>query len=466
MLPATINSTATPLAPRYIVPQIFCTGSSPSKFKLRLKEFTNFSDIFHQEFSKIPSWPLPGIAGVSFFAARTCWTIFAKTSQIEWMKHPKTVLQGLFVTLIVIPIVLVLGGFGLTGLVSTYLGACRMALYYCDYNKPSDEEYQLYLDKLVNATQLNENTALELMRNMWVKNICDNPILQAGIDACFQKIIEKFLELPDFKIPRSLRNIHYVPSHTRDAIYKKLADQRKGIDSLKTIHLIKAMMFLDLPYGLKQENQAQIFKQYAEDELAVIPDHTAILTSLHQAGLNTDVSQIIIAYTDTDTEERIYRIRRYTEKTLYNKNNILITDVLFSLVHKLSLFYISQRSFHGFQEAAALLSCMPNDLKIDVVNTMKTSPQWQAFLKTQPALQTIVKNMNSPGNVPESNLDFARMHYVRQNATGEEETETTKMKRLTAVKALETQIFRLGFNSEPSNSLDSISALTPTPPLA
>lgn len=324
MLPAN----TTPLDLPYIVPQIYCTGPSPSKFKLMLGKFTKLSDIFHKEFSKIPSWTLPGIAGISFFIFRTSVTILQK-NQTERMKQSKAFCIAF------IAFQIIQGGVSITGLTSIYLGACRLVLRYCDHNKPSDAEYQLYLENLVTLTKGNVDNVLRLIDATVQENESDNPILQAGIDLFFQKFLERFSQSLDYASFFQLIRDRRIPRSTKDAIYKKLADSIKTTDPIKAICLIDAIPFYGLDNNLKNENKAQIFKQYAEDELARLPNHLQLLTNLNDVGLYKDVSQIIISYTDEDIGKRLYKITRYIEKTLYRKDNTMVTRMFFSLIAKL-----------------------------------------------------------------------------------------------------------------------------------
>lgn len=395
MFPSTTHSD-------YIAPPIYCTGRKPSLFKMRLHKVTKNSELF----CLINRLVFPSLAGGAFLVNYAYWQLCQDddTFPTQWVDQP--IIKPLSVITF------------FTALPALYATACHVASWYCHFTKPNDENYHLYLLSLFNATMHSRN--IELLRNTHRKKTLCSPIFQAGMDAFILVAAKKYLEKTNPDIATLCELIDYATVPTHNAVCQIGIKKIRGIDAQFTGQLIYKIMFYN--HSLNQSThkdvvsnaRAHLFKSCADSELA-LANHERSLdlrTELLNVGLGI-VASLVIGFSDEEINAKIERVKTYIENIFYSTQKVMQPHLYHEAVYELALFYIKHADYRDLDKALALLPCVPDSQKQELLSIMqKDSREWDACSKNNRTLDKILRKIeNSPEKGTQKNLKIAEFSY-------------------------------------------------------
>lgn len=363
--------------PLSLVPQIYCSGSKPSRFKIHIAKCAQYFSI----------------AGVVFGAYYSAICIGSK------------LLPGM--SRIIVAVSLLLG-------VSCFMPvfwlaqlAQRIANYYAkrylNYSKPTDEKYQAYLLSLVANKEMKD--IIQLVHDTHFNSMGELDTLGLNLQAATNTAIDTLLKIVADKYsldpltPSSLKLLFYARIETQDSLLIQFAEKMKGKDAFTTSVYIRMRGVR----GIKKKKIAHMFKTFAESELSLARQERSphVRENLAQIGLGVgEIPQVIIRYYSSEIHERIERIYVYTFQTKYKIGNIENLNIYHSLLCEIARFYIDHPDYRDFDEAIDILSCLPNRLKRELINSYPS----EAAILRHPELTNIQEKIEKATEEDEETL--------------------------------------------------------------
>lgn len=383
----------TPLTPApapefpYLVPQLYCKGTAPSGFRVRIAPcLYDPKRVQHISARKLSAIAVACLVAVEAF--------LRAAEPIRARRLVKQHAEGRLFGLDMLSIALTLLAVGGTVCV-VYINVSRFIKYRFSKTQSIDADYQNYLRQLANHDVVTLAVFIERTKYKF-----KNDLLEETIEALLKCKYEALLQAPHHELDfiHVLALIKYARC-TQKTICESIVNAK-----MQTPYQTHLQVYMKCWEESTREREgaaagangndidlrvANVFEGLITEEYAAIEStDVALQKNLDGVGsylrdlLGGDVTLIILQYCDeSEIAQRIERIYAYTVKTRYydadvDEDAYQNLDVYYDFLCKIALLHVKNAVIRDFSEARLLLNCLPGPQKLKVIEAMLKLPAY------------------------------------------------------------------------------------------